>query len=265
MCTLADGSIATTSGESVITWNPKNGDKTSVLEGEPGTDIYCLAAVGSRIISGGGGERHAIRIWGETTSCLHGHDSMVLHLATLGESAVFASGCSGSTVRLWDGNTESCTTVISEAHGDGWVHGIAFIDKHTLATSSDRDNAVRLWDLRAGTRSIGACGGHGDGEADGAWQVCALDSRGSGFVSTGTDGFVRLWDLRKPRYESTLLEGRSEANCGANTLIVAEQTIVSGDSDGVLRSWDVASGEAHRPWKVEGPVQALTLYTAPAS
>jgi WD40 repeat protein len=95
-------------------------------------------------------------------------------------------------------------------------------------------------------------------DLEGAVESMAVDPSGAWFVTGGTDGAIRLWNLRADKPfagPSFVLRGHSQP---ARQLVMSPngRWLVSGSSDGMLRLWDVTAKD---------PTAASCLLSAPAA
>ncbi|KAJ3167049.1 hypothetical protein HDU88_002385 [Geranomyces variabilis] len=65
------------------------------------------------------------------------------------DGMIFATGCSDAVVRLWDMKSQSSATDFAGHLGGGTITGVSFSENgYHLATCSDAEAVVRIWDLR---------------------------------------------------------------------------------------------------------------------
>jgi WD40 repeat protein len=119
--------------------------------------------------------------------------------------------------------------------------------KDLLATAGT-DGAVRIWDLRARTRSITLRTPLHERSGHDAVAVALAFSPGGGLMASGhVDGNVHLWDLTRRQELPCRL--RHEASVGCVAFSPDGATLASGGLDSNLKLWDVAAacaGEARR-------------------
>ena len=83
--------------------------------------------------------------------------------------------------------------------------------------------------------------------------VCSMSLREGRVYITSLDGTIRVWNQTTLEHERTLVvdsERDSERRRWACLLPVWEGFLISGDSDGFMVLWNVATGE--REWELEG-------------
>ncbi|MGI9336610.1 MAG: WD40 repeat domain-containing protein [Gammaproteobacteria bacterium] len=99
------------------------------------------------------------------------------------DSEVFVSGGWEGRLTLW--NTDEPGAIRSWVAHEGWVQGVAFVDRRFIA-SGGYDGAIRLWDRHGQQRS----------SVDAGAPVTRMRVMGSQIVTGHADGAVRIWDAR---------------------------------------------------------------------
>ncbi|CAI6089753.1 unnamed protein product [Clonostachys chloroleuca] len=126
----------------------------------------------------------------------------------------------------------------------------------TMATAA-LDDTVRVWDLNAGR-----CMGHLQGHTA---SVRALQIEDNILATGSMDATIKLWDLSRSRYDPHGGLGKDDAEEDAiawenpddqpvdppegsmdNSLQVFETALACGTADGMVRLWDLRSGQVHR-------------------
>jgi WD40 repeat protein len=143
---------------------------------------------------------------------------------------------SADGLRLWDARTGRDLRAFKAIVGSG-VRPLAFSRNGTvLATSTNRDGAVRLWDVAAGTERTPAAG-H-------ALDITQLTFTPDGktLVSGSDDRTVRIWETATGK-ELKSLAGHS-ASISAVAISPDGKTAVSGDASSVVQIWDAVAGKS---------------------
>ncbi|KAK0618450.1 WD40-repeat-containing domain protein [Bombardia bombarda] len=172
----------------------------------------------------------SVMIWDADTGAhldtLVGHMAGVSCVAWAPDSDTLATGSDDKAIRLWDRVTASPVHVCSDGAGGraagggiraktmrgGWtgrggpllghhnyVYCLAFSPKGNILASGSYDEAVFLWDVRAG-RLMRSLPAHSD-------PVSGIDfcRDGTLVVSCSTDGLIRIWDTQTGQCLRTLV------------------------------------------------------------
>jgi mitochondrial division protein 1 len=213
----------------------------------------------------------SVRVWdlnaGRCIGILEGHTASVRTLQV--EDNILATGSMDATVRLWD---------LSKAHydphgshfgkdgGEDEDDGMAFENPEDQPVDPPADSMkdCELFSLQA----------HVD-------EITALHFRGDVLVSGSADKTLRQWDLEKGRCVQTLdvmwaaAQASASLSPGTGTwrqtsrshsdeadfvgaLQVFDAALACGTADGMVRLWDLRSGQVHRSLVGHtGPVTCL--------
>lgn len=213
-----------------------------------------------------------VRVWdlnlGRCIGLLEGHHASVRCLQV--EDNIVATGSMDASIRLWDlSQAEYSTRLDSTEEEDAVDNGVAFEDSkeapQPLQTSSMQ--SCPLFSLEAHVA-----------------EVTALHFRGDTLVSGSADKTLRQWDLVKGRCVQTLdvlwaaAQASSTMNSGSNNdgqwrttgrlpdasadfvgaLQCFDAALACGTADGMVRLWDLRSGQVHRSLVGHtGPVTCL--------
>lgn len=206
-----------------------------------------------------------VKVWdlnaGRCIGLLEGHTASVRTLQV--EDNILATGGRDATIRLWD---------LSKAHYD--PQGTYEEDEDGLAFENKDDQPV---DPPAGSMAdcpLFSLESHVD-------EVTALHFRGDVLVSGSSDKTLRHWDLNKGRCVQTLdvmwAAAQASASLGpgegswrstsrsssasadfVGAIQVFETALACGTADGMVRLWDLRSGQVHRSLVGHtGPVTCL--------
>ncbi len=212
----------------------------------------------------------SVRVWdmnsGRCMGILEGHTASVRTLQV--EDNIVATGSMDATIRLWD---------LSKAHyepQDNRINKGGDEDEDPLAFGNPEDE---VFDPPVGTMvdcPLFTLEAHVD-------EVTALHFRGETLISGSSDKTLRQWDLEKGRCVQTLdvmwaaaqasvsmgsIEGTwrqtgRSSNQVANfvgAVQVFEAALACGTADGMVRLWDLRSGQVHRSLVGHtGPVTCL--------
>jgi len=201
----------------------------------------------------------AVRVWdlnaGRCMGVLEGHTASVRALQV--EDNILATGSVDATIRLWD---------LSKAHYN--PHGTQFgkdgeeEDEDGMAFENPDDQPVEPPPNSMDECPLFTLQAHVD-------EITALHFQGDTLVSGSADKTLRQWDLEKGRCVQTLdvmwaaaqasaslttgegvwrQTGRSHSDAAdfVGALQVFDAALACGTADGMVRLWDLRSGQVHR-------------------
>lgn len=193
-------------------------------------------------------------------SSLLGHTSSVNVVRFTPDGMYSLSGGDDRTVRLWNphrrsvmagGQRESSLLIKTYAgvHGYG-VLDVAVSHNNEMFASAGYDKAIFLWDVSSGslTRKIE---GHSQ-----RVNGLALNRDATVLASASYDQKVHLWDLRTKNRSP--LQTLSDCKDSATSVAIAQEAIVVGCVDGVLRTYDLRKGLLHADALVD-PIVSVRL------
>ncbi|KAL9488767.1 hypothetical protein ACSS6W_001044 [Trichoderma asperelloides] len=197
-----------------------------------------------------------VRVWdlnaGRCMGYLEGHTASVRALQV--EDNILATGSMDATIRLWDLSKTHYNPQGGREVGDDDEDAIAFEhpDAQPIEPPEGSMDDCALYTLSS----------HVD-------EITALHFRGDVLVSGSADKTIRHWDLEKGRCVQTLdvMWAAAQASAIATTsdstwrptgraqgtsadfvgaLQVFESALACGTADGMVRLWDLRSGQVHR-------------------
>ncbi|KAI1291491.1 mitochondrial division protein [Xylaria venustula] len=210
-----------------------------------------------------------VKVWdlnvGRCIGSLEGHTASVRALQV--EDNILVTGSADATVRLWD---------LSKAHYDpqGSQFGRDEEEDDGMAFENPDDQPVDPPEGSMADCPLLVLQSHVD-------EITALHLRGDVLVSGSSDKTLRQWDLEKGRCiqtldvmwaaaqasaslgsgESTWRQTSRQASGAADfvgALQVFESALACGTADGMVRLWDLRSGQVHRSLVGHtGPVTCL--------
>ncbi len=210
----------------------------------------------------------SVRVWdlnaGRCIGVLEGHTASVRALQV--EDNILATGSVDATIRLWD---------LSKAHYDPYGNQFGEQDDEDgMAFENPEDEPVEPPANSMIDCPLFTLESHVD-------EISALHFRGDVLVSGSADKTLRQWDLEKGRCVQTLdvMWAAAQASAGMTTgegtwrqtsrsqarnadfigaLQVFDAALACGTADGMVRLWDLRSGQVHRSLVGHtGPVTCL--------
>jgi len=177
-----------------------------------------------------GSSDRTIRLWnlstGQCLSTLSGHDGSVCCLEY--DDSGLISGAADQTVRAWDMSTGQNTRMMQ-----GHIGPVRVVRQLSggMVLSAGTDRSIRLWDLRAPLEEVQTMLGH-------SRRIDQLDLQDQLLVSTSKAGNeIMVWDLRQGS------RVREIVTAGMNTVQITKDLIASGHEDGLVRLWQLRTGE----------------------
>ncbi len=248
------GPLASASGDGTVRlWDVVTGvEKGTLIGHEYSVNGVAISPDGLRIASAGADG--TVRLWsvrGEREIASFGHRMAVRGLAFTPDGRWLISTCD-SEIKVWDAvRLRQITSFVGHTKT---VDAIAVSADGLTLASGGADDAIRLWNLVSKTESAALLRlGH---------APTALAFFQGGFLASGgRDRAICLWDVAQPAAPRRILEQHDEA---VRALAVSpdDRRLASGDWNGSLRLWDLATGapiaecQAH-----DGP--AFTLAFSP--
>lgn len=162
----------------------------------------------------------------------HGHKDWISNCDFHPRGTVLTT-CSGdSTVKLWDITKAACSATLVDHTQAVW--DVAFHDSGDFLVSASMDHTARLWDAHTGK-----CRQTFRGHVDSVNGVCFQPYSNMLCTASG-DKTVSLWDLRSGLCIQVYGHNNAVVNSSFN---IRGDSIVSSDSDGVVKIFDVRAAE----------------------
>ncbi|KAK3394462.1 WD40-repeat-containing domain protein [Podospora didyma] len=217
-----------------------------------------------------------VKIWDAETGgyldTLVGHMAGISCLAWAPDGNTLATGSDDKAIRLWDRVTGNPAHACGDGGGRGptvlvngasnrrtmtrgggtgrgsllghhnYVSSLAFSPKGNILASGSYDEAVFLWDVRAG-RLMRSLPAHSD-------PVSGIDfcRDGTLVVSCSTDGLIRVWDTSTGQCLRTLVH---EDNPAVTNVCFAPngRFVLAFSLDSSIRLWDYVSGTVKKTYQ----------------
>ncbi|KAG6092415.1 hypothetical protein E4U30_005463 [Claviceps sp. LM220 group G6] len=198
----------------------------------------------------------SVKLWDAVTGThidtLVGHMAGVSCLAWTPDSNMLASGSDDKAIRLWDrvtGRPKTTTRKSGAGHGTAalrghhnYIHCLAFSPKGNVLASGSYDEAVFLWDVRAG-RLMRSLPAHSD-------PVSGIDfcRDGTLVASCSTDGLIRVWDASTGQCLRTLVH---EDNPAVTNVCFSPngRFVLAFNLDNCIRLWDYVAGTVKKTYQ----------------
>jgi WD40 repeat protein len=259
--------VITPNGERVVSasedntlkiWDVASGHLQHTLRGH--TNVVCAVAVtpdGKQIVSASSDE--TLKIWdvaeGILLRTLAGHHGFVKDVAIIPSSKMAISASNDHTLKIWQldsgreimtlaGHPAAVTAVVVTPDGRKAIS--------TTRDSAERSKAVTVWDLQAGKElypltGIGLGGRYGSNIGDFGRILVTPD--GLHLITVKGSHELMVWDLASEVEVCTISAPQTREFHHIFEAIIStydSQQIITGSTDGIIRLWNIASGEELR-------------------
>ena len=143
-----------------------------------------------------------------------------------------ASAGTDHTLRLWHVGTRKQAAWFPQQHG--WVTSVALSADGTLLGAAFDDNELEIWE-RASGRRLARFQAHKTG-----CEIVFLHDA-MRFVTAGSDGAVKVWELRTLRCERVFRGSLHGADWPA--VSPHDRTLATGTGEGVIKVWNLELGQ----------------------
>ncbi len=187
------------------------------------------------------GDVEPIRVWnidnGACQAMLFGHQSRIFSIEFSQDGNLLFSAGNDGTARIWDFASGNCLRIIRHGPGDANLRLAIHPNSKLLATCSEENAFVKLWDISTG-ECLASFPGHTQ------WSGCiAFNPEGTYLASSCSDGTVELWDVqdeKKPQFYRLLIGHNHHVSVLAFSKQGLLATLPYGEN---IKVWDVYSGK----------------------
>lgn len=206
-----------------------------------GTAAVCVSNNERFALSGGGDG--AVRVWElrsrELICDLRGHSARVAGASVFRDDVHAITASADRSIICWDLRKER--RVSSHMQRLGAISAVALSHDQSVVITAGQSKNVTLWDLREPQPVHIIAGAHGGAEVTALAPLHNSDLLASG----GSDGVVRLWDVRTCR---SLAECTAHSSKVTGLAVAADdKQLVSVGRDGCVLVWDVFGAEGLEP------------------
>ncbi|KAI9473051.1 WD40-repeat-containing domain protein [Coemansia mojavensis] len=233
--------IFTTCNEDISVLDMSTGRRIAELKGD--TELVTAFAVkpnGKHLVSASRSTQLAI--WNletfKTERSFKAHESMVISMDIDSTSTLVATGFADGTVRVWDIDRGYCTHNF-KGHG-GPIAKVRFYPLSNdlkLVSASDAGD-IRVWDLKQ--RKSQVLDAHMS-----VVRAIDFDETGEFMVTAGRDSVINVWNWKRKSLIRTIpvYEAIEAAGVLQTPELGSQRVIYSGGEKGIIRLWDMNTGE----------------------
>ncbi|KAF9939022.1 hypothetical protein BGZ67_010076 [Mortierella alpina] len=167
---------------------------------------------------------------------LKGHQGAVYAVQYSPDGRYLATGSFDKTVRIWDGTTNQNELYVLKGHGLN-ISDLAWGHDSSLLLSAAYDKTCKLWDVESGKQLDSF-------EGDGFVQCVRFHPQDNHIFFHGTTrNVLTVVDTRKENNSSgPAITIKNDAMVNSIYVYHDGLTVISGDSSGYIKTWDVRTG-----------------------
>ncbi|KAH7048828.1 WD40-repeat-containing domain protein [Linnemannia elongata] len=169
---------------------------------------------------------------------LKGHQGAVYAVQYSPNGKYLATGSFDKTVRIWDGTTNQNELYVLKGHGLN-ISDLAWGHDSTLLLSGAYDKTCKLWDVESGKQLDSF-------EGEGFVQCVRFHPQDNHIFFSGTTrNMLTMVDTRKDANPTSGSAIAIKNDTMVNSIYVYHDglTVISGDSSGYLKTWDMRTGK----------------------
>ncbi|KAF9151956.1 hypothetical protein BG015_006002 [Linnemannia schmuckeri] len=169
---------------------------------------------------------------------LKGHQGAVYAVQYSPNGRYLATGSFDKTVRIWDGTTNQNELYVLKGHGLN-ISDLAWGHDSTLLLSGAYDKTCKLWDVESGKQLDSF-------EGEGFVQCVRFHPQDNHIFFSGTTrNMLTMIDTRKDNNPTSGSAITIKNDTMVNSIYVYHDglTVISGDSSGYLKTWDMRTGK----------------------
>lgn len=230
---IAGGGRAGQSGKAIV-WDVKTGKRVFEVGNE--YDAVLAADISSdHSLIALGGPRKIVRVFstkdGEQLYEIKKHTDWITSLEFSPDSVLLATADRSNGLFVWEAQTGREFYVLNGHTAP--ITAVSWRPDSNILASGAEDGTVKLWEMTNGTLVKNWAA------QSGAGVECVAFARDGRLVSTGRDGFTRLWDQNGAQQR----QFPSVGDVGMETIYSAEDDrVLTGDWNGIVRIWSGKDG-----------------------
>lgn len=191
--------------------------------------------------------QRTIRIWNlknmQLLHQLNSGNTPITALAIEPSGNVFASGSQGGTLKFWQLSTGKLLHTIPATHRNA-IQSLAIHPDGQQLAAGGTDGIVRLWDLQ----SYDLLTAFDPGKTP--VSAIAFSADGKYLVGGSQGGTLRIWRLADGEIVH-VLAGVHQGSIVGLAMPTTGQEFISSSSDGIIKRWDLLTGELLEPFDRE--------------